>query len=283
MIMRGISLFIKYLSENTLAILALTALFAAFHLIFLSGGALNSYTKNASRFDVMRVYARDFSPLILEQLSSAEEVENIEKIYSPAETREYMALSASFTDSFEPLPIEFFPSFAELKIKAEYRSYNSLKNLANELSAINGVDSVSFGEKWIEGFARLRFSVEALLALCSAIFAAAGGIIIYQTITVSLFRYRREVRIYAVVGGTRTFIIVPFVVAAACISLICFAFSTLAFYLLAKLIRPVVVQMVDIPFSPTPCYWCIFALLSLIISMFAGFISSRHFLNHRLS
>ncbi|MDR2400502.1 MAG: FtsX-like permease family protein [Deferribacteraceae bacterium] len=283
MLMRGIGLFMNYLSENLLSILALTAMFSAFHLIFLSGGALRDFTEKAARFDTVRVYAKSFPDSILNKLSSAEGVEGIEKVYSQTDAKEYITSSAAFSASFEALPAEYFPSFAELKINPEYRNYDSLKKLSDELSGTVGIDSVSFGEKWIEALGRMRFSVEAALALCAAIFAAAGGIIIYHTVAVSFYRYRREVRIYAVVGGTRTFIIIPFVVVSACISLICFVFSLFIFHILSRVISSEVSAVINISFSHSSFYWIIFALLSLIISMLAGFVSSRHFLNHRLS
>jgi cell division transport system permease protein len=283
MLMRGVSLFMKYLSENALSILALTALFAAFHIIFLTGGALKDFTENAARFDTVRVYAQTFPDPLMDKISSASGVERVQKVYSPADTKEYISSSAAFTATLETLPVDFFPSFAELKIEPEYQNYNGLKRISEELSGINGVESVSFGEKWIEGLSKLRFSVEAALAVCAAIFAAAAGIIIYQTVSISLYRYRREVRIYAVVGGTRSFIIVPFVVVSACISLICLFFSSLIFYLLSGVIRSELSAVIYIPFSQNSYYWGIFAAFALAISIIAGFISARRFLIYRLS
>jgi cell division transport system permease protein len=283
MLMRGVSLFIKYLSENTLSILALTALFAAFHLIFLTGGALRDFAENAARFDTVRVYAQTFPDTLMDKISSADGVERVEKVYSPSDTKEYVSASAAFTAVIETLPSDFFPSFAELKVKPEYRNYNDLKRISEELSGFSGVESVSFGEKWIEGLSKLRFSLEAVLAVCAAIFAAAGGIIIHQTVSVSLYRYRREIRIYAVVGGTRAFVIVPFVVVSACISIICLLFSSVIFRLLAGIIRSKASAILNIHFAQSYGYWAAFAFISLTISMLSGFISAKHFLNRRLS
>jgi cell division transport system permease protein len=283
MVMRGVSLFIKYISENILSILALTALFTAFHIIFLAGGALRDFTETAVRFDTMRVYAQDFPDQMMDKISSAAGVEAVEKVYSPSDTKAYISSSAASPSALDALPAEFFPAFAEIKIKPEYRDIDSLKHLSEELSAVNGVESVSFGEKWMEELGKLRLSVEAVLAICAAIFTAAGCVIIYQTVSVTLFRYRREVRIYAVVGGTRAFIIIPFMVVSACICAICFVLSLFIFNFSAGFIRSGLSGVTGIALTQNPHYWEVFAALSLTVSVFAGFFSAKHFLNRRLS
>jgi cell division transport system permease protein len=281
--MRGVSLFIKYIPQNALSIVAVTALFATFHLLFFAGGALRDFAAEAARFDTIRVYAAQFPPALMDRLSAAEGVDSVETVYSPSDTKDYLVSSAAFADTLKMLPTEFFPSFAEIKVKPEYRNTEALRRLADELSGASGVETVSFGEKWVSELSALRLSLDAVLAVCAALFAVTCGIIIYQTVSVTLYRYRREVRIYAVVGGTHSFIIIPFVVVSACISLICAILSFVIFTFLANFLLASVQGVINIPFVQNVYYWAVFAAFALASSMFAGYTSARHFLIRRLA
>jgi cell division transport system permease protein len=104
-----------------------------------------------------------------------------------------------------PLP----PSF-ELSLEQESSSIESLALVAQSIDGIPGVDEVSYAQEWVSGY-------ESFLSLARIIGMALGGVlafaallIVANTIQLTIYARRDELDILALVGASRTFAGVPF-------------------------------------------------------------------------
>jgi len=104
-----------------------------------------------------------------------------------------------------PLP----PSF-ELSLEEEHSSIEALAMVAQSIDGIPGVDEVSYAQEWVKGY-------ESFLSLARVIGSALGGVlafaallIVANTIQLTIYARRDELDILALVGASRTFAGVPF-------------------------------------------------------------------------
>lgn len=126
-----------------------------------------------------------------------------------------------------PLPASF-----ELMVDRIYWSSEAMARVVERLKTIKGVEEIQYGREWVE-------NIEGWLGLFRTGALGIGGIlafavvaIIANTIQLTLSLRRDEVEILRVIGATRGFIGVPFVLEGA---LIGFLASGLALLFLAGL------------------------------------------------
>ena len=276
---RGFDLFTRYLRGNLLSACALIALFTILHTVFALAGSASYFANTAASFDKLRVYISGTSlPAdTVNQFRSMNAVIGV-KLYGSEDTKALIIENAPSISGLNTLSSEFFPVFYELSIAQEHRTIEGLQALSADISTFSGVESVSYGGEWAERISGGKKALSGILLVCSVFFALAGVVLIYQTINISMHRYRTEIRIYSVVGGTTGFIVAPFVVVAALlagltalISAACYLLIRLAF--LAKL-----GAVLGLSLSLGTNYFLIFSLAAIGTGLLAGFISALMFL-----
>lgn len=82
--------------------------------------------------------------------------------------------------------------------------------LAAALRALPGVEEVAGGEAWVEGYARALSLVRSAGLALGAILALATLLIVANTIRLAVYARRDELDILALVGASRTFLRVPY-------------------------------------------------------------------------
>lgn len=78
------------------------------------------------------------------------------------------------------------------------------------LRRMRGIDEVAGGEAWIEGYRRALALVRSLGLGLGAVLALATLLIVTNTIRLAVYARRDELEILALVGASRTFVRVPF-------------------------------------------------------------------------
>jgi cell division transport system permease protein len=84
--------------------------------------------------------------------------------------------------------------------------------VASALAGFDGVDDVAGGEAWVEGYARALSLVRWAGIGLGTILALATLLIVANTIRLAVYARRDELEILALVGASRTFLRVPFVI-----------------------------------------------------------------------
>jgi len=131
-----------------------------------------------------------------------------------------------------PLPASF-----ELTVDRIYWSSEAMARLVERLKSIKGVEEIQYGREWvenIEGWLRL-FRIGALGI--GSLLAFAVVAIIANTIQLTLSLRRDEVEILRLIGATRGFIGVPFILEGALIGFLASGLALLLLVGLYQLIR----------------------------------------------
>ncbi|HJP19261.1 MAG TPA: permease-like cell division protein FtsX [Nitrospinota bacterium] len=104
-----------------------------------------------------------------------------------------------------PLPASF-----ELKLKNEYRNYKEIKSIAEDVKKFKGIESLEFGEGWLERIETILFFLKFIVLAIGGMICIGIILIISNAIKLSLYARKDEIEIMQLVGATDWFIKGPF-------------------------------------------------------------------------
>jgi cell division transport system permease protein len=284
LVKRGLELFIKNLSLHFVSITTVATILFIFNIFFIIGYSVDFFIKNMVDIQTVRVYLntdnkKEIDKLIdqIKEMRSIDEV----KYYSSKETYEYLKDSNFNTKYLKMIPKDFFPAFIEVKINPKYRKLKFVKEIETNLSDFKIVDMASFGESWIMNFLSFRYGIHFFLVVLTILLIISMSSIIYNTIKISLFRYKEQIRIYNLVGATRSFIILPFIFTIIIEMTISFIISMLVTIFIFKTMNSFLLESININFLLIPKFYLyiIFYFIVIVISVLASFLSISSFLN----
>ncbi len=121
--------------------------------------------------------------------------------------RERLGGESALLDGLDENPL---PASVEVELAPPQRSAEGLARTAAALAALEGVSEVSSGHAWVEGYARALALVRAGSAVLGAVLGLAALVIVSNTIRLAVYARRDEIEILMLVGATRTFAAIPF-------------------------------------------------------------------------
>ena len=122
------------------------------------------------------------------------------------------------------------PSSFELKLRSELLTPDTVKQKAVEIEKMTGVEEVQYGEKWLSSLNTVsRIMKISVTFLGFAIFIAII-FITYNTIKIFFYRRKDEIETLKLLGATRTFIRLPFLMEGLFIGVIGSAIGALALF-----------------------------------------------------
>ena len=110
------------------------------------------------------------------------------------------------------VPAEILPASLEIRLKQAYRSSDAVAAYVGRLKKIPTVTEVQYGEEWVRRFNVFMNFMRFAGALLGAFIALAVLFIISNTIKLTIYSRREEVELQELVGATRTFIRIPFLI-----------------------------------------------------------------------
>jgi cell division transport system permease protein len=147
------------------------------------------------------------------------------------EFQEYYADQPEVLDLVEPgdLPTSFrvVPEIADLAL---------IKSLGQEIEALPGIDSVDYAEEYIKQLNDVTGSASRVMIVAALLSAVASSLLMYNTIRTGLFARRREIEVMRLVGATKWFIRIPFMLEGLLQGLIGAVFSSIAIFGLNRVI-----------------------------------------------
>jgi cell division transport system permease protein len=170
-----------------------------------------------------------------------------------------------------PLPASF-----ELTVDPVYRSSESMAALVEKLKGISGVDQIQYGKEWVENIEKWLWLFRMVAWGVGGLLAFTVTAIVANTIKLTVSLRKNEVEILRLMGATKGFVCVPFILEGAFVGLLA---SGIALGILAALFnlgrRNFLVPgssfaMTDI-FSFLPLPW---ALGFLFMGFFLGSLGS---------
>jgi len=171
-----------------------------------------------------------------------------------------------------PLPASF-----ELRLKEDIPDPSFVERKASDIRQIPGVEDVEYGEKWLSSLNTISQGMKVIaLFLGGAIFVAII-FITYSTIKILFYRRIDEVETLKLLGATRTFIRLPYLIEGLFIglsggivsSLILFGIDYFFTVKLVEFIPSIRGIMMDIPLKAYGLVPAVGAVMSLIGSIFA--------------
>ncbi|MFC1848603.1 cell division protein FtsX [candidate division CSSED10-310 bacterium] len=188
---------------------------------------------------------------------------------------------------FEGLSKNPLPASFQLKLRAEKRTVAKIKKLSAELLEIPGVEDVTSGVDLIEKLEIVANFIKVAGFFAGLLIFIASIFIISNTIKLSLFTRVDEIDIMKLVGGTNSFIMMPYlfegiiqglVGAGLAIALLFLAYQ--AFLIQLRVDELVVLGFGYISFV-SASQWLQLMLIGILIGLLGSYISVSQFLRPR--
>jgi len=217
--------------------------------------------------------------LIFQEIQLHPSIELAEFITPKQALEEFRLLSGSANLEEElaflgsnPLP----PSIVLMPSKAEAKPA-SLSTLKDQLSKIEGIDSIRLDLDWTERFNAILNVVKRVGLLLSGLLALALVLIVGGTIKLLIYNRRDEIEITKLVGGTNTFVRRPFLYYGGLFGLFGSIVTLIFLRLAAELVEQPLAQLASLYQRQSLLYslqaW---ELLSLIlIGTILGWLAAR--------
>lgn len=146
---------------------------------------------------------------LAEIVSAAPGVEQVETVTKAAalERFERIAGGAELLVGLEENPL---PASLEIKLAPDSRTAEGMQILREALDGLPGIAELAHGQEWIEGYARAVSLIRGAAIGIGIVLGLAALLIVANTIRLAFYARRDELDILALVGASRTFVRVPF-------------------------------------------------------------------------
>ncbi|MEE2678128.1 MAG: permease-like cell division protein FtsX [Myxococcota bacterium] len=118
-----------------------------------------------------------------------------------------VARGADYLDGLGENPL---PASLELALAPESQSAAGMAVVVESLDGLSGIDELSSGQDWVEGYLRALALVRGLGVGLGAILAVATLLIVANTIRLAVVARRDEIEILSLVGASPAFVRGPF-------------------------------------------------------------------------
>lgn len=110
----------------------------------------------------------------------------------------------------EGVRAEVLPSSLEISLKRSNRDTQAVSEYVTSLKRIPGISEVQYGEEWVRRFNAFLNFMRLLGGLLGGFLVVAVVFIVSNTIKLTIYARRDELEVMSLVGATRLFIKVPF-------------------------------------------------------------------------
>lgn len=175
----------------------------------------------------------------LESNTLIQSVRYISKEEALKELKETMEETAYILEGLDENPL--FPSF-ELRLRKEGFDGEKVKTLLEKLGRLRGVEDVVYGADVLKSIRRIRAGFRSVSAGILILFSMAVLFISYSTVRMLFLSHAREIGIFKLLGATRIFIQVPFLMEGALIGLSGGLLAALGMYGMEAAVRRMVIS-----------------------------------------
>lgn len=175
--------------------------------------------------------ARNF----LDQSSTVKDFTYVNKEATFKEFQDYYADQPEVLDLVEStqLPTSF-------RVVPQIPDLSTIRAIGEEIKSLPGVSGVDYAEEYIKQLNSITGDASRIMIFAAFLAAVASGLLMYNTIRTGLFARRREIEVMRLVGATKWFIRIPFMLEGLVQGVLGAAFSGLAIFGLNKLISQAV-------------------------------------------
>ena len=279
LLMRGLGMFLREFKVNLLSLITLCALIFVYHVICTAGVGTAGFLAHIAQVSTVRAYlVADIKEpeKIVTALSSIDGVVST-KYYSPKDSKEFVIANAPNIAGMESFADDFFPAFVELT-PLDSSDDKLLDSIESAALKVSGVDVVSYGKEFMSRFIMVSRGSWIFILVISGLFAVAAGFTVFNTVKLSLYKFKEEIKLYSLVGGTRPFISVPYIFSSFLQVSVAFIVSSVLFSIFFNIFNSGVLQKVGINifYMPDLIYFiAAFVVVSIIgvLAAVAGVVS----------
>ncbi|MBI5593955.1 MAG: ABC transporter permease [Deltaproteobacteria bacterium] len=143
----------------------------------------------------------------IQGLDGVQKVQFISRSQALSTFKAQLKHQASLLDGLGENPL---PDSLEVELKNGAVRLNQIEPIATQITRMPAVESVEYGQEWMERFANLLSLFRFAGMILGGIFFIASGLIVANTARLVLYSRRDEVEIMRLVGATDLFIKAPF-------------------------------------------------------------------------
>lgn len=135
------------------------------------------------------------------------DIKYISKDDALEELRQALGTMSSVLEGFSENPL---PASFELRLKREALAPGQIKQKAVRIRQLSGVEDVQYAEKWLYSLNTMTKGMKVIVILLGSIIFIAIAFSTYSTIKILFYRRIEEINTLKLLGATRTFIRLPF-------------------------------------------------------------------------
>ncbi|QEW30445.1 permease-like cell division protein FtsX [Erwinia billingiae] len=176
-------------------------------------------------------------------------------------------------DMLEQNPL---PAVAIITPKLNFQNDNTMTNLRDRVSKVQGVDEVKMDDSWFARLAALTGLVGQVAAMIGVLMIAAVFLVIGNSVRLSIFARRDTINVQKLIGATDGFILRPFLYGGALLGFAGALLSLILSEVLVFRLESVVTQVAAVfgtTFNLTGLAWDE-SLLLLLVSAMIGWIAA---------
>ncbi|MBI5740827.1 MAG: ABC transporter permease [Nitrospirae bacterium] len=177
--------------------------------------------------------AEDTLKAFFQNDSDIREIRYISKEQAIEDLRLTLGRQKSVLEGFDNNPL---PSSFELTLKSELLNAAYVERKASEIKALNGVDDVQYGEKWLSSLSALANIMKVSAAFLGGAVFIAIAFITYSTIKIFFYRRKDEIETLKLLGATASFIRLPFLLEGLIIGVMAGVLSSIGLFSAYELI-----------------------------------------------
>lgn len=155
------------------------------------------------------------------------EINYVPKDKALDDIRQTLGADAVILDTFDKNPL---PSSFEIKLDRTFLEPAMVRKKAQQIRRISGVQEVQYGEKWLSSLHTVSRSMQVSVIVLGCIIFVAITFITFSTIKIFFYRRKEEVETLKLLGATRGFIRLPFLIEGLIIGIIGGCISSLALF-----------------------------------------------------
>jgi len=178
---------------------------------------------------------------------------------------------------FNPLPASF-----KIKLKEEFRTLHGVESLVRKLKKIPDFEDVKY-RRALLGIIERRFRILSQVFFAAGILLSVVSILlIVNTIRLTIYAKRKLIKIMQLVGATRGFIVLPFLIQGFLQGLIGGFFSAVTIYVVVKIIIPQLPDDVISSISVSDLFFPFLIFLGCFLGFAGSWISARKYITYKL-
>lgn len=163
-----------------------------------------------------------------------------------------------------------------------------IPTLGKEISNLNGVDYVNYGESYVESLVQFNKFANILSVVVLIILTGISFFIIFNTIKITVFARRKEIGIMKLIGATNWYIRIPFIMEGSLLGILGSIFAVLVirngyYYFLGLIQHKQPMLMLGTTFAPPevimPQIALIFLVYGVVVGALGSLFSIRKFLD----